>query len=203
MDLFSDTYKILAEPVEGIYKDKGSKFIAKIFPVKNEEEIKSVQEKLRSEYFDARHHCYAWILGADKSAYRINDDGEPSGSAGKPIYNQLLSHDITYVIAVVIRYFGGTKLGIPGLINAYKEAVKEALCKAEYIELTVNEELEIEYEYPLMDLVMRTLKEYDLKILETKFELNCRVKFSVRISLLEKTLDIFNSIYGVKIIEKD
>lgn len=201
MDLFTDTYKIIKNPVEGFFKDRGSKFISKVYPVENEEEIKTNLEALRTEYYDARHHCYAWIIGPDKSAYRINDDGEPSGSAGKPIYGQLLSNDITNVLAVVIRYFGGTKLGIPGLINAYRESVKEALNKADILELTVNEEYCVEYEYPLMDVVMRTIKDNDLSILNTNFELNCKLRFSVRKSREQEIVDLFNSIYGVKFIE--
>lgn len=201
MDLFSDTYKIIKNPTEGIFKDRGSKFISKIFPVESEDDIKAALEQVKSEYYDARHHCYSWILGPDKSAYRINDDGEPSGSAGKPIHGQLLSHDLTNILAVVVRYFGGTKLGIPGLINAYREATKDALNQAEILELTVDEEFWIQYEYPLMDVAMRVLKEHDLNIIETKFELNCRVKFSVRKSKSDQIIELIDSIYGIDFLK--
>lgn len=125
--LFEDTYKTIASPSEGVFKDRGSKFIAKAFPVKTEDDIKIHLETLRKDYYDARHHCYAYQLGFDKSAYRINDDGEPSGTAGKPIFGQINSHDLTNILIVVIRYFGGTKLGVSGLINAYRTASKESI----------------------------------------------------------------------------
>ena len=120
--MFDDTYKTIAEVSEGIYRDKGSKFIAIAMPVESELEIKNKISEIKKQYFDARHHCYAYILGYNKEAYRINDDGEPSGTAGKPIHGQLLSKDLTNILVVVVRYFGGVKLGVSGLITAYKEA---------------------------------------------------------------------------------
>lgn len=199
MDLFSDTYKTIKNPTQGFFKDRGSKFISRAFPVTNEEEVKKILNDLRAEYHDARHHCYAYILGPDKSAYRINDDGEPSGTAGKPIHGQLLSHDLTNTFVVVIRYFGGTKLGIPGLINAYREATKDALNQAEIIENLVTESINITYEYPLMDVVMRFIKEKNLEIVDTKFELNCQIKLNVRISEAATVEESLRSIYGVKV----
>ncbi len=178
--LFEDTYKTIKSPAEGLFKDRGSKFIAKAYPVSTEAEIKELLQELRKEYYDARHHCYAYIIGADKSAYRVNDDGEPSGSSGKPIHGQLLSHDLTNTLVVVIRYFGGTKLGIPGLINAYRTATKDALQNAEIITKTVNDVYEIEYDYPVMNDVMKIMKDDNLKQMETEFELKCRIVFSVR-----------------------
>ncbi len=202
MDLFTDTYRIIESPVEGLFKDRGSKFIAKIHPVENEHDIKEILENLRSEYYDARHHCYAYILGPDKSNWRANDDGEPSGSAGKPIHGQLLSNDLTNILAVVIRYFGGTKLGIPGLINAYREAVKDALSQAVILEKTVNETFLLEFDYPVMDLVMRTIKEKNYTIVATKFEINCQIRFEVRKAEATQALDYFQGIYGVEIVRE-
>ncbi len=197
MDLFSDTYRTIKEPVEGLFKDRGSRFIARAFPVRREEEVKEILSKLRREYHDARHHCYAYILGPSKSAYRINDDGEPSGTAGKPIHGQLLSRDLTDIIVVVIRYFGGVKLGIPGLINAYREATKDALDKAVIVEKLVTDKLIIEYDYPLMDVVMRFLKEKNIEIINTKFELNCRVEIAVRRSETEQVTNSLGAVHGV------
>ncbi len=125
--LFSDEYKTIEGLAQGQFRDKGSRFLAFAIPVNNEKEVKTQLESLRKQYYDATHHCYAWMLGFDKSAYRVNDDGEPSGTAGRPIYGQILSHDLTNILIVVIRYYGGTKLGVPGLINAYKMAAIEAL----------------------------------------------------------------------------
>ncbi len=197
MDLFSDIYRTIKEPVEGLFKDRGSRFIARAFPVRREDEVKEILSKLRREYHDARHHCYAYILGPSKSAYRINDDGEPSGTAGKPIHGQLLSRDLTDIIVVVIRYFGGVKLGIPGLINAYREATKDALDKAVIVEKLVTDKLIIEYDYPLMDVVMRFLKEKNIEIINTKFELNCRVEIAVRRSETEQVTNSLGAVHGV------
>jgi uncharacterized YigZ family protein len=199
MDLFSDTYRTIKSPSEGFFKDRGSKFIARAFPVESESQVKEILATLRQEYYDARHHCYAYILGADKSAYRINDDGEPSGTAGKPIHGQLLSYDLTNILVVVIRYFGGTKLGIPGLINAYREATKDALNQADIIEKIVTEQVVITYDYPLMDVVMRFIKEKNIEIAETVFELDCKVVLNVRKSKTDEIISAFKSIHGVNI----
>ena len=136
--LFDDSYKTIVNHSEGFFKDRGSKFISHAYPVKTEEDVKGILAQLRKDYYDARHHCYSYILNPDKSAFRINDDGEPSGSAGKPIHGQLLSYDLTNILVVVIRYFGGTKLGIPGLINAYREATRDALNQTEIIKKTLT-----------------------------------------------------------------
>ena len=197
--LFEDTYKTISSESEGLFKDRGSKFIAKAYPVSSEAEIKEIQKKLRKEYYDARHHCFAYILGHDKSAYRVNDDGEPSGSSGKPIYGQLLSNDLTNVFVVVIRYFGGTKLGIPGLINAYRTATKDALKNAKIITKTVNEVYEIQYQYDVMNDVMKIMKEDDLEQIETKFDLSCKIVFSVRKSNSNKVYEKLAKIKDLKI----
>ena len=153
---------------------------------------------LRKEYYDARHHCYSYILGADKKRYRINDDGEPSGSAGKPIHGQLLSHDLTNILVVVIRYFGGTKLGIPGLINAYKTATREAIANTDIIAKTVNDVYSIEFEYPMMQAAMKFIKDEPVKQLLTKFEISCYIEISVRKSESENIFDKLKAIYGLK-----
>ncbi len=178
--LFEDTYKTITKPSEGLFKDRGSKFIARAYPVLSEDEVKQRLEELRKEFHDARHHCYAYQLGIDKSAYRINDDGEPSGTAGRPIFGQIQSFDLTNVLIVVVRYFGGTKLGVSGLINAYKTASKEALETSNIITKTINEIYLVKFKYPEMNEVMRILKENDLTPFDQKFELDCELKFSVR-----------------------
>lgn len=199
MIMFDDTYKTIASKAEGIYKDRGSKFIALAFPVKSEEEVKEVLENVRKEYHDARHHCYAWILGHDKSAYRQNDDGEPSGTAGRPIHGQLLSFDLTNVLLVVVRYFGGTRLGVPGLIRAYKTAAKEALSAAGIVTMTVYDVYELHFEYPLLNEVMRLMKDEKLEVLEQDFRLYCRLIFQVRKNESNHVYDKAGKMKGVKI----
>ena len=195
--MFDDVYKTIKTTSEGIYKEKGSKFMAFAIPVTTEAEIKNHVEKIKKEYYDARHHCYAYILGHDKAAYRINDDGEPSGTAGRPIHGQLLSKDLTNILVVVVRYFGGIKLGVSGLINAYKAAAKEALDNAEVVEKTVNEIYRIEFEYPLMNDVMRLLKDEGLEQFNQRFEMNCSLDFSVRKSRSVRITDAFMKIRGL------
>jgi uncharacterized YigZ family protein len=175
-----DTYKSIAEPSKGSYKEKGSKFFAFAFPVISEEEVKEKLAKLRKEYHDARHHCYAYRLGFDKSVFRINDDGEPSGTAGRPIFGQILSHDLTMILIVVIRYFGGIKLGVPGLINAYKAATIDALNKTSIITKTVLEEYQVRFDYTVINSVMKILKEESAFIINQEFENSCRLDFSIR-----------------------
>ncbi|MFZ5553893.1 MAG: IMPACT family protein [Bacteroidota bacterium] len=152
------TYKTIAFKSEGLYKEKGSKFIAYAFPVSSEKEIKEIVATLKKEFHDARHHCFAFRLGADMNFFRSNDDGEPSGTAGKPILGQIQSFGVTNVLIVVVRYFGGTKLGVGGLIQAYREAAKDALAKAEIIEKNVEKQYELEFSYEQLPEVMKTLK---------------------------------------------
>ena len=175
-----DNYRTISGASKGIYKEKGSKFLAFAFPVASEEEVKEKLFQLRKEYHDARHHCYAYRLGFDKQVFRINDDGEPSGTAGRPIYGQIVSHDITQVLIVVIRYFGGIKLGVSGLMNAYKIASKEALDEAKIITKTIHEEYQIQFDYPVMNNVMKVLKEEDAVILSQKFENSYKLNFLIR-----------------------
>lgn len=178
--LFDDTYKTISKESEGLFKDRGSKFIAKAFPVTNDKQVKEQLEYLRKEYHDARHHCYAYQLGFDKSVHRINDDGEPSGTAGRPIFGQISSFDLTNVLIVVIRYFGGIKLGVSGLINAYKTASKEAILNTTIITKTISYVYQIDYQYTEMNEVMKILKDYKLKPSQQIFDLECRLEFQVR-----------------------
>jgi len=178
--LFEDTYKTVGKRSQGLYKDKGSRFISFAVPVKAESEIKSELDAIRKQYYDARHHCYAWILGFDKSAFRANDDGEPSGTAGKPIHGQLLSHDLTNTLIVVVRYFGGIKLGVRGLIDAYKAAAADAILNNEIITKIIHELYSVDFDYVDMNDVMRIMKEENLDQIDQKFELKCQLWFSVR-----------------------
>jgi uncharacterized YigZ family protein len=157
--LFSDTYKTIAAESKGLFKDRGSRFIAIARPVSSQEEIKTILEELRREYHDARHHCYAWMLSPDRQAWRVNDDGEPSGTAGRPIMGQINSRELTNVLVVVIRYFGGTLLGVSGLINAYRSATEDALTKALVIEKQVNESWLVTFPYTVMNDVMKVMKD--------------------------------------------
>lgn len=195
--MFEDTYKTLKGLSEGLYREKGSKFIAIAIPVDSEEEVKEKLAALRKEYHDARHHCYAYILGYDKSAYRLNDDGEPSGTGGRPIYGQLLSKDLTNTLVVVIRYFGGVKLGVSGLINAYKTAAKEALESAIIIEKQIEETYRIFFDYTTMNNVMKILKGDEISILFQNYDDQNIVDFKVRKRDANRVLDALKKIEGL------
>jgi uncharacterized YigZ family protein len=194
-----DTYRTLDAPSEGLYKEKGSKFIALAYPVYSEEEVKEILAGLRKQYYDARHHCYAYSLGADKSRYRANDDGEPNHSAGDPILGQIRSADLSNVLVVVIRYFGGTKLGVSGLIHAYKTATAEALALATIIEKHETALLQVHFAYPQMNDVMSLVKEYELGVKDQQFELNCRMTLEVRRKLEEEVAGKLEAIEGVAV----
>jgi Uncharacterized conserved protein len=197
--MFDDSYNMLSTSGEGLYKEKGSKFIASAFTVMDENEAKSAISEIKKKYFDARHHCYAYMLGPDKAAFRSSDDGEPSGTAGKPILNQILSKDVTNVCVVVVRYFGGVKLGVSGLINAYKTAAREALENAQIVRKTVNEIYSLTFAYPLMNEVMRIMKEEDLAQLNPRFEMDCYLEFSTRKNEADRIVSKFKSIFGVDV----
>jgi len=197
--MFDDVYRMIEEASEGSYKEKGSKFIALAYPVENEEEIKEHLTRLRKQYYDARHHCYAWALGPTRQATRSNDDGEPSGTAGRPIMGQILSFDVTNILIVVVRYFGGTKLGVSGLIHAYKTAAADALENVSIKECTVNEVYDVSFEYPLMNQVMKVIKDMNLEVLEQRFELNCQLSFKVRRNLALQAENMMKEIHGVEI----
>lgn len=193
-----DVYTTISEPSEGIYKEKGSKFLAFAFPVMEEEQIKNHIQELKQKYYDARHHCYAWQLGLDDNHFRVNDDGEPSGTAGKPIHGQIRSHGITNLLIVVVRYFGGTKLGTSGLINAYKCASANALANANQVEKTINNHYKVQFSYAVMNDVMRVIKEEEPDITYQQFDINCLMQLSVRqsksdvlVTKLEKIESVF------------
>lgn len=175
-----DLYKTIKTVAEGLYKEKGSKFIALAYPVYTEEEIKSILVDIRTKYYDARHHCYAYRLGADKKRFRANDDGEPSSTAGKPILGQILSADLTNILIVVVRYFGGIKLGVSGLIQAYKEAAADAIAHADIVEKTENRLLRIRFDYRVINEVMKVIKEEEPEVVAREFELECRMTLSIR-----------------------
>jgi uncharacterized YigZ family protein len=182
----SFSYHTLRSNAEGIYKEKGSKFLAFAYPVYDEGEIKEKIDALKQEYFDARHHCYAWMLGVDKKRFRAFDDGEPSHSAGDPILGQIRSRNLTNLLIVVVRYFGGVKLGVGGLIAAYKAAAEDALNKANVIELEVSERIKIMYDYASTAEVMRLVKEFDLKILRQDFTAGCTMEAELALRYKDK-----------------
>ncbi len=197
--LFEDTYLTIDKASEGLFKDKGSKFLAYAFPVSNEEAVKIHLAELRKQHPSARHHCYAFRLGASKQAFRANDDGEPSNTAGKPILGQIQSKDLTNILIVVVRYFGGTLLGVSGLINAYKLAAADAIANAKIIERTVDEVYELTFDYLQMNDVMKIIKDEGLQILSQNFELSCALTFSVRKSNSTKVYDMFSKISNLEI----
>lgn len=198
--LFDDTYKTILIASEGVFRDKGSKFIAYAFPVKNEIEIKELILKLRAEHHKARHFCWALRLTPDRNVHKFNDDGEPSGTAGRPILNALLSADVTNILVVVVRYFGGTLLGVPGLINAYKSATVEALNTAQIVTKTVNDVYELQFDYLMLNDVMRVIKEEQLNILNQNFDTYCKLTFEVRKANLNIVLGKLAKIEGLKTV---
>ncbi len=195
----SDKYKEVKSHTTGTYKEKGSKFIAYSYPVYSEQEVKEKLEEVKKLEYAARHHCYAYILNPDKSAQRANDDGEPSFTAGKPILGQILSHDLTNILIVVVRYFGGVKLGVPGLIRSYKTAAAEAISEAIIIAKTIKEQYEVSFRYPQMNDVMRLVKEFDLEVINTDFQIDCKLIFAVPKSKKELVAEAFNKNHELKI----
>lgn len=178
--MFEDSYKTIAKPSEGSYSEKRSKFLAYAFPVQNEQEVKQRLAEIQKKHWDARHHCYAYILGPHKDAYRLNDNGEPSGTAGRPIYGQLLSKDLTNTLVIVVRYFGGIKLGVSGLQNAYKVAAREALDAAVIEERTIQETFLVTFEYVKMNDIMQILKDPEVQVLDRQSYMRCTYTISVR-----------------------
>ena len=176
-----DKYRTVNAIAEGLYKEKGSRFISFIYPVKTEEEIKDILTEIKTKYYDARHHCYAYCLGANRERFRANDDGEPSSTAGKPILGQIVSNDLSNVLVVVVRYFGGIKLGVSGLIQAYRDAAANAILHAEIVERTVDEEIRIRFTYVVMNDVMKVLKEEEPEVLSRNFEMECEMTLSIRL----------------------
>lgn len=197
-----DSYLTLAESAEALYKEKGSKFLAYAYPVSSEEQIRECLDALRKRYYDATHHCYAWRLGADGQNYRVNDDGEPSSTAGRPILGQLLSFGVTDVLVVVVRYFGGTKLGVSGLIAAYKESAAAVLSEAQIVERTVDVRFEVEFGYLVMNDVMRVVKEMRPEVLEQRFDNLCTMRLSIRAGRADALRERLQKIEGIQIETK-
>lgn len=200
MEEVKDTYRTIAEPSnEVLFKEKNSKFFGYAFPIQNEEEVKLHLEQLKKQHFSARHWCYAYQLGTDKISYRANDDGEPNNSAGMPIYGQIQSFELTNVLVVVVRYFGGVKLGVGGLISAYKSAAQMALENAIIIEKTIDVHFQLFFEYKNMNKVMRIVKEKNLEIIHQEMTENCILTISTRKKNAEKVFDIFSNLFEVEI----
>jgi len=196
--LNNDRYHTIRDAAEGLYKEKGSKFIAIAFPVRDEEEIKHFQDELRKSHHAARHHCYAWKLGMDENNYRANDDGEPGNSAGKPILGQIQKYELTNILIVVVRYFGGTKLGVGGLINAYRSAAEDALHNATIVEKQLHNHYQLLFSYAEMNEVMTLVKEWNLEQYDQQFELSCTMKIAVAAGLADELENRLSDINGLK-----
>ena len=204
LENIKDTYKTLAQASpEILYKEKNSKFFGYAFPIKSEDEVKEILTEIKKQHFSARHWCYAFQTGTEKMYYRANDDGEPNNTAGIPIYGQIQSFDVTNVLVVVVRYFGGVKLGVGGLISAYRIAAQMALEASEIIEKTIDKHFIVSFDYKNMNKVMRVIKEKNLDIVNQKMELSCEIEIATRKKNAEMVFDIFNTLYEVSIKEKD
>lgn len=196
----NDTYRTISEPAEVVlFKDRNSKFFGYAFPVENENKVKSYLENLKKEHHSAKHWCYAYQIGTSEIMYRANDDGEPNNSAGMPIYGQILSYELTNILIVVVRYFGGTKLGVSGLINAYKTTAQLTLENALIEEKTINAILEVNFEYAHMNTVMRLIKEHQLNIVKQDFKLTCKLQFEVRLSEIDKIFSVFKAHHELRV----
>jgi len=196
-----DTYKTITKPSEEVlYKEKGSKFFGYAFPVVDEQEIKEHLDQLKKSHHNARHWCYAWQLGKKYELHRANDDGEPSNSAGMPIYGQLQSFDLTNVLVVVVRYFGGTKLGVGGLVQAYKTTAQSTLEASEIVERTIDDTFFLRFEYPEMNTVMRILKEENITLVKQKMDLSCEFEIAVRQKDALRIHEVFSNTYKVDIL---
>lgn len=194
----SDSYKTIKAPSQGIYKDKGSRFLAFAYPVSDPEEIVPIIHEIRKEHHDARHHCYAYMTGQKRDIWRVNDDGEPSGTAGRPILGQINSFGLTNILIVVSRYFGGTLLGVSGLINAYRSAAASAIGNAEIIDCTLKDYYEISYPYLLMNDVMKILKEEEIGQSDQLFDTECHIRINFRASYTQKIINRLSRIEGLQ-----
>jgi len=197
--LFDDSYFTIENPTEGIFRDRGSKFIAFAYPINGEADIKEILARLKAEHPNANHHCWAMRLGMDRSVFRLNDDGEPSGTAGRPILNTLLSRNLTNIVVVVVRYFGGTLLGVPGLINAYRKATEEALDAAVIIEKTVNDIYTISFDYGQMNEVMKIVKDDNLATSNQIFDTHCSITIAVRKMQVNQVISKLEKVDGIVI----
>ncbi|MBQ7811711.1 MAG: YigZ family protein [Bacteroidales bacterium] len=196
-----DAYKSIAAEAKGLFKDNGSRFIAHAYPVETEEEVKEIVAALKKEYYDARHHVYAYRLGYKGDRFRANDDGEPSGSSGRPVLGQIDSKGLSDILVVVVRYFGGIKLGIPGLIRAYKTSTADALENAEIIEKIASRMYRIHFGYMSMNQVMKVLKDMNLVQKNQKFDMECSIDTSVRLSLTDSFLERMEDVEGCRVEE--
>ena len=195
-----DTYQSITEPSpEVLFKDRNSKFFGYAFPIKTEEEANQHLEDLRAKHHKARHWCYAWQIGKEEFQYRANDDGEPSNSAGMPIYGQIQSFDVTNILIVVVRYFGGVKLGVGGLINAYKTAAQMALEASDILKRTIDEIFVVKFDYPEMNKVMQVIKKNNLNVIDQKLEIDCKIFIAVRKKDVENVYSKFDNTYKVEI----
>lgn len=195
-----DTYKTIETASEEVlYKEKNSKFFGYCFPIRSEEQVKEILEKIKKEHYSARHWCYAFQIGTEQIHYRANDDGEPSGSAGLPIYGQIQSFELTNILVIVVRYFGGVKLGVGGLVTAYKETAKMALENCEIIEKTIDIHYKIKFDYKHMNRVMRIIKEKNINIVGQKLELDCEIEIAVRKRDSEMIFTTFENLYEISI----
>lgn len=199
-----DTYKTIEEPSEEIlFKEKNSKFFGYAFPIQSEEEVKPILDQLKKTHYTARHWCYAYQIGTKTKTYRANDDGEPNNSAGMPIYGQIQSFDVTNVLVVVVRYFGGVKLGVGGLVTAYKTGAQMALEVADIVEKTIDVHFLIRFDYKNMNKVMRVIKEKNINVVNQTLELDCLIEISCRLTQQEEIFNAFDQIFEVTIKEKD
>ena len=196
----TDGYKTIKGESQGLYREKGSKFIAMAFPVKETDQVREITDRLRKEYHDARHHCYAYMLGADRNTWRVNDDGEPSGTAGRPILGQINSSELTDILIVVIRYFGGTLLGVSGLITAYRTAAADASANAELVSRKVTCSIAIGFPYIALNDVMKLVKEnHEIEQTGQSFDNICSVTLSLPISLRKTVISKLQKINGITI----
>jgi len=198
-----DSFHTVTTSTEGIYKEKGSKFLAFSMPVENSEQVKELVKTFKKDYYDARHVCYAYMLGAERKEWRANDDGEPSGTAGRPILGQINSRELTNILVIVVRYFGGILLGTGGLTIAYREAAADALNQAEIIEKTVDCEMTVHFEYAIMNSVMRIVKETSARILDQGYESDCFMKISIRKQEEDSLKGKLEKIDGLQFVLKD
>lgn len=198
-----DTFKTVKETSKGLFTEKKSKFISFAIPVQTVEDVKIEVEKYRKEYYDARHVCWAYMLGSGRDEFRSNDDGEPSGTAGKPILGQINSNELTNILIVVIRYFGGVKLGTSGLIVAYKEATIEAIANAEIIEKTVDLEISFQFEYPFMNDVMKIVKDLEPAILNQQYDIDCFMTLKIRKGLYDQLISRLEKVESLHFPQTD
>jgi len=198
--VFTDSYLTVNQPAQGLFKDKGSKFIGYIFPIQSAEDVKEILTKLKTEHSKARHFCWALRLSTDRSVYRVNDDGEPSGTAGKPILNTLLSANLTQVFVVVVRYFGGTLLGVPGLIHAYMQASLEAISAAETIEKTIHDSYQILLPYVQLNELMKILKDEEITIIAQELDTECKLVIEIRQNFVLKIITQLENINNLRLI---